>query len=135
MRLARLDGTESTRGSGFVERTRRNGKKYQHGGVDVAGSVGDNVYAVYDGTVTKVVPDEDGNDGGIRVWISSSGKEGERVGYFHLEKALVKEGDVVEGGDKIGKLGTTGNSATSGREAHVHVQKEQNGKVVNPWNP
>jgi hypothetical protein len=54
------------KGSGFVDNPPQR-QEVSARRVDVAGSVGDNVYAVYDGINTKVVPDEDGNDGGIRV--------------------------------------------------------------------
>ena len=92
---------------------------------------------MYDGEVTRVVPykGEDGNAGGVRVWVKSKNKDGEAVGYMHLKKSKVSVGDKVDGGDVLGTLGTSGNSATSGRNPHVHVQQTQNGKPVNPGIP
>lgn len=137
LRLARLVGSESTRGSGFVTRTRPDGTTYPHQGVDLEAASGSNVYAMFDGTVTGVVASEDGNAAGIRVTIRSDADGSESTSYWHLTKVKVKEGDRVEGGDKIGTSGTTGNAdpRTSGRREHLHVRRTVNGRDVNPGVP
>ena len=72
VRLARLVGSESTKGSGYGERTRPDGSTYHHGGVDIEATPGKNVYAMFDGAVTEMVPYEDGNKAGIRVTVQST---------------------------------------------------------------
>jgi len=47
--------------------------------------------------------------------------------YGHLQKRLVKEGDVVERGQEIGRLGSTGRSTG----AHVHYEVTIENKPVN----
>ena len=144
MRLATLNNnntqcTTNTRGSGFVMRTRSNGDQYQHQGVDIAAAPGTEVSAMYDGTVTKVVnaSNADDDNAGYRVTIRSDHDGKETTSYWHLSETSVKVGEHVQGGDVIGKSGTTGNAnpATSGREAHLHARKQLNGNDVNPGIP
>ncbi|MDX1346494.1 MAG: M23 family metallopeptidase, partial [Sedimenticolaceae bacterium] len=48
--------------------------------------------------------------------------------YAHNQKNLVKEGDLVEKGQKIALLGSTGRS--TGPHVHFEVRKDE--KPVNP---
>jgi murein DD-endopeptidase MepM/ murein hydrolase activator NlpD len=48
--------------------------------------------------------------------------------YAHLSKISVKKGDVVEKGDKLGTMGSTGRSTG----VHLHFEVEVNGVVKNP---
>ena len=50
--------------------------------------------------------------------------------YAHNSRLLVKAGDVVEQGDVIAKMGTTGSSSGN----HLHFEVRKNGKVQNPLN-
>jgi murein DD-endopeptidase MepM/ murein hydrolase activator NlpD len=136
LRLARLNNSPSTRGSGFVQRTRSDGSTYQHQGVDLAARSGSHVFAMYDGTVTQVTQ-ADGNAAGTRVTIRSSGAEGETTSYWHMSGTDVTVGQRVLGGTPIGHSGTTGNAdpSVSGREAHLHVRKQVNGEDVDPGLP
>jgi RHS repeat-associated protein len=139
MRLARLNNSASTRGSGFVMRTREDGSRYQHQGADIAAAPGTDVSAMYDGVVTAVVnaSNDDGDDAGYRITIRSKHDSTETTSYWHLSETSVNVGDNVQGGDVIGKSGTTGNAdpAKSGREAHLHARRQVNGKDVNPGVP
>ena len=90
---------------------------------------------MYDGVVTKA-----GNTGGgegLSINIRSTGAKGETSSYWHLSSAGVKPGDVVKGGQLIGTSGTSGNGdpRVSGREAHLHVRKQVNGKDKDPGVP
>ncbi len=111
--------------------------QYQHQGVDLEAPRGTNVYAMFDGTVTQVVPAEDGNGAGIRVTIRSDADPNEAASYWHLTKTKVAVGDHVEGGDKIGTSGITGNADPnrSGRREHLHVRRQVGGADVNPGVP
>jgi RHS repeat-associated protein len=125
---------ETTRGSGFVMRTRSDGSRYQHQGLDLRASPGIEVYAMYDGVVTQAVASDDGNSAGLRVTIRSSNADGETTSYWHLSSVYVQEGDVVTGGQPIGTTGTSGNAnpRRSGREPHLHLRKQVNGRDVDP---
>jgi murein DD-endopeptidase MepM/ murein hydrolase activator NlpD len=48
--------------------------------------------------------------------------------YYHLEKILVTEGQVVKKGDIVGIIGNTGNSTG----AHLHWEVRINGIPINP---
>jgi murein DD-endopeptidase MepM/ murein hydrolase activator NlpD len=123
----------STRGSGFVMRTRDDGSTYRHQGNDLKASPGSHVFAMYDGRVTDVTSGD--NDGaGTRITIQSAADPTETTSYWHLSDTQVNEGDPVVGGQPIGHSGTTGNADPhrSGREAHLHVRKRVNGAEVDP---
>ncbi len=48
--------------------------------------------------------------------------------YAHLASMSVSKGDVVQKGDSIGVMGTTGSSTG----IHLHFEIIKNGKVINP---
>ena len=135
-RTGALRQPESTRGSGFVRRTRENGSTYQHQGVDLRAAAGSHVFAMYDGRVTNVTQ-ADGNAAGIRVTIQSAANPNETTSYWHLSDSQVQVGDQVKGGQPIGHSGTTGNAdpRRSGREAHLHVRTQVDGTDVDPGLP
>ncbi|MBX3175270.1 MAG: peptidoglycan DD-metalloendopeptidase family protein [Gemmatimonadaceae bacterium] len=137
LKLARLVGSESTRGSGFVQRTREDGSKYQHQGVDLEAAPGSDVFAMFDGVVTRAVGEEDGNAAGLRVTIKSDADGSETTSYWHLSSVDVVVGQRVTGGQKIGSSGTSGNAdpAVSGRRPHLHARRQVNGQDVDPEVP
>ena len=49
--------------------------------------------------------------------------------YAHCSKLTVSKGDVVKKGDKIGEVGTTGNSTGN----HLHFEFRLNGKYIDPF--
>lgn len=91
----------------------RNGK---HRGVDVASDLHTPVYAVSGGIVTKSYYSK---SYGHVIFIKH--EEGYETVYAHLQKRLVKQGENVKQGDKIGTMGSTGNS--SGPHLHFEVHK------------
>jgi murein DD-endopeptidase MepM/ murein hydrolase activator NlpD len=94
-----------------------------HSGLDIAGKLGDPVYATAEGTVTFV-----GYDGthGNHILIDHSG--GIVTHYMHLSRILVGKGDEVSKGDKIGLLGSTGRSTGP----HVHYEVLKRNQPVDP---
>jgi murein DD-endopeptidase MepM/ murein hydrolase activator NlpD len=50
--------------------------------------------------------------------------------YIHLSKILVKEGDTVEAGQKIGLIGSTGRASGP----HLHFSLYVNNDATSPWN-
>ena len=49
--------------------------------------------------------------------------------FFHMDSLAVKQGQMVEKGDKVGEIGTTGFSTGP----HLHYQLMMFGASVNPW--
>jgi murein DD-endopeptidase MepM/ murein hydrolase activator NlpD len=115
-------------------RTRSDGTQYQHQGNDIAAAYGTEVWAMFDGVVTQAVSVADGNSAGLRVTIRSSNAQGETTAYWHLSNVTVRVGDVVTGGQHIGNVGHSGNAdpRRSGRETHLHVRRQVNGRDVDP---
>lgn len=97
---------------------------YYHTGLDLGYCKGTDVYAPAGGTVVGVFPNQvvRGNciiiDHGLGVYTT----------YMHLNEILVHEGDVVQSGQLIGIIGTTGRSTGP----HLHFQVDIHGTPVNP---
>ncbi|WP_010496025.1 M23 family metallopeptidase [Paenibacillus elgii] len=94
-----------------------------HRGIDIAGKLGDPVYAVASGVVHSVAYDKlhghnvvIEHDKGLRTW------------YMHLNSAQVNRGDKVDKGQAIGQLGTTGRSTGP----HLHYEVLLSGKSTDP---
>jgi murein DD-endopeptidase MepM/ murein hydrolase activator NlpD len=78
----------------------------QHYGTDFRGRVGDPVRAANDGRVTLV---RDAWASGLSVVVFHGA--GVHSVYFHLSQALVREGDEVKRGQRIGRVGASGRSS------------------------
>ncbi len=79
-------------------------KRRPHFGIDVAGPVGQPVYAPADGLVTLFVPDMYYSGGTLIV----DHGHGVSSTFLHLHKAHVKAGDSVKQGQLIAEIGGTG---------------------------
>lgn len=90
----------------------------RHKGIDIAGVVGTPILAVASGTVSKSYYS---TSYGHVVFIKHEEDKLETV-YAHLNKRLVKEGQKVAQGAKIGEMGNTGHSSGS----HLHFEIHQN---------
>jgi len=97
---------------------------YYHTGLDLGYCKGTDVYAPARGKVVGVFPDQvvRGNsiviDHGMGVYTT----------YMHLSEILVEQGDMVESGQLIGIIGTTGRSTGP----HLHFEVDIQGTPVNP---
>lgn len=94
-----------------------------HRGVDIAGDLGDEVYAAADGSI------------GLAKNLISSGNTviighglGIYTAYFHLDGLVVKQGDIVRKGDLIGYQGTTGFS----NGVHLHFELSVRDTTLEP---
>ncbi|NMA25182.1 MAG: peptidoglycan DD-metalloendopeptidase family protein [Clostridiales bacterium] len=94
-----------------------------HTGIDIGASYGASVMAA-DGGV--IIISEYSPSYGHYIVISHG--NGMTTLYAHLSKRLVKEGDKVTQGQKIGLIGSTGNSTGP----HLHYEISKNGSRVNP---
>jgi murein DD-endopeptidase MepM/ murein hydrolase activator NlpD len=116
--------------SPFGVRRYYNGKladDYYHRGLDYAGGYGSAVVAPAGGEVVLVGYEKDG----FRVHGNVVGVDhGQGVVsiFMHMSKIDVEEGEMLEPGDKIGAIGTTG--ASTG--AHLHWGLYVNGIAVDP---
>jgi len=94
-----------------------------HAGIDISGSSGDPVYAAADGTVVQTGRD---SSHGNNIMISHG--NGIKTHYSHLSKIQVAAGTVVQKGDIIGLMGSTGRSTGP----HLHYEVYVNGEHVDP---
>ncbi|MEQ8155381.1 MAG: M23 family metallopeptidase [Clostridiaceae bacterium] len=96
-----------------------------HTGIDIAASVGTNVYASMSGKVIF-----SGWNGGYGNLVIIDHGNGLQSYYAHNSKLLVKVGQTVAKGDHIAESGSTGNSTGP----HCHFEIRKNGVAVNPLN-
>jgi hypothetical protein len=94
-----------------------------HTGVDFVLPAGNSVYAASAGVVITAE-----NSDGYGNMIVIRHAHVLMTSYSHLEKILIKEGDKVERGQRIGTVGSTGLS----RGPHLHFEVLENGIAVNP---
>lgn len=95
-----------------------------HSGLDISAPYGSPIKASMSGVVEKTGYDEDGYGYFIVIRHGNSIK----TLYGHLSQILVKEGQKVNRGQIIGKVGDTG--MTTG--PHLHFEVIKNGKRINP---
>lgn len=99
------------------------GERTMHLGVDMAAREGTPVVAPARGVVIY-----SGERGAYGKMIAIDHDRGVITHYAHLERSLVKVGDVVERGQHIGNVGNTGRSTGP----HLHYEVRVNGVPVNP---
>jgi Peptidase family M23/LysM domain len=98
-----------------------------HFGIDIAGGLGDAIYASDNGVIVYA----GWNDWGYGNVVVIDHDGGWQTLYAHLSVLNVGCGHSVYQGDVIGYFGSTGNS--SGPHLHFEMLNESYGKV-NPWN-
>jgi RHS repeat-associated protein len=107
---------------------------YGHPGVDVINSngntLGQNIRALEAGKVVRNVTKPDGDPGGVRIRVQTSG------GYFYMychmipgSNAGLNVGQTVNAGDILGQLGNTGKSTGP----HVHIEIWNTNTQVHTW--
>ncbi len=94
-----------------------------HYGVDLANATGTNVVAADGGVVTRA-----GMAGSYGNLIIIDHQNGTSTRYAHLSAFNVKAGDVVQKGQSIGKIGSTGRSTGP----HLHFEVRVGGVAKNP---
>ena len=94
-----------------------------HGGVDLDGPEGGQVYAARSGKVIEA-----GKKGDLGLYVRIAHGAGVETGYGHLSAISVAAGECITGGRQIGKIGATGR--TPGPRLHFEVLRD--GKPVNP---
>ena len=113
------DTWHATRGGGRV-----------HLGVDIIAAGGQELYAVADGTITKIYVDQPGSLSGNGVRLTMA--DGTYFFYAHMVSVAdgLKVGSKVKAGDVVGYNGKTGNTNTN----HLHLEiHPQGGSAINPY--
>ena len=96
-----------------------------HEGMDFSATIGTEVYATGNGTVSDAGPDVEGGYGNeIKI---DHGYSYQTV-YAHLSRIFVKPGQKILRGQIIGYVGNTGKSTSP----HLHYEVRKNGIAVNP---
>lgn len=98
-------------------------KLTMHAGVDIAGKSSSAIYATAAGEVV-----ETGNDAVRGRYIIIDHSYDLKTIYMHLSQISVSKGDVVQKGEQIGKMGSTGRSTG----VHLHYEVLKNDQAVNP---
>jgi murein DD-endopeptidase MepM/ murein hydrolase activator NlpD len=99
------------------------GKRTWHAGVDLAGKEGSDIISVAGGVVTYA--DERYGYGNL---VEVDHGDGLVTRYAHAKAIKVKVGDVVQKGQVLALMGSTGRSTGP----HVHFEVTRNGKSENP---
>ncbi|WP_449290205.1 peptidoglycan DD-metalloendopeptidase family protein [Paenibacillus puldeungensis] len=99
------------------------GRAAFHAGIDIAGKVGDPIYAAGAGKVITTA-----RDGSHGKYIVVEHPGGLQSWYLHLHDIGVSEGDTIIKGQKIGSLGNTGRSTGP----HLHFEIVKGGSPINP---
>jgi len=95
-----------------------------HTGVDLSAPKGTPVFATAPGRVTFGGRDR----GGYGKLVKISHGNGLETWYAHLSRRAVREGERVQRGQQVGRVGNTGRSTG----AHLHYEVRVRGKAVDP---
>lgn len=124
--------------TGFIRERPLGSCAHFHRGIDLSNrKCGSDVLAAQAGTVHQA--GKDPYDGAIYVMINHG--SGWFTTYWHLSKEIVYKGQKVTSGQKIGEIGSTGNSTgchlhftlKSGVSATTNILKDSNGTWEDPW--
>jgi len=99
------------------------GDMKMHGGVDLAAPTGTPVYAPTEGSVTF-----SGTRAGYGNFVELALNDGTKLRFAQLDTTEVNKGEVVKGGDMIGRVGTTGRSTGP----HLHFEIVRNETYFDP---
>jgi murein DD-endopeptidase MepM/ murein hydrolase activator NlpD len=100
------------------------GVRSLHNGLDIGAGMGTPVKAAMSGRVESAGYEQ--NYGNFVVITHQSGY---KTLYGHLSVIRTKQGAYVNSGDRIGDVGSTGQSTGP----HLHFTVYKNGRTVNPW--
>jgi murein DD-endopeptidase MepM/ murein hydrolase activator NlpD len=101
----------------------RGGRRRHHEGIDIDGRQGDPIRAAAPGVVTRAGT---GRGYGKMVIVDHGG--GLTTLYAHASEILVRVGQQVRAGDRIARVGRTGNA----RGTHLHFEVHRHERPVNP---
>lgn len=96
---------------------------HYHVGVDIAAPYGTSIVSPLQGVVSFV-----GRKGGYGLAIVIDHGNGISTLYGHNSKVMVREGDIIQKGQRISKIGSSGHSTGP----HLHYEVRLEGQPVNP---
>jgi murein DD-endopeptidase MepM/ murein hydrolase activator NlpD len=99
------------------------GEREFHQGMDIVAPGGTMILAPADGVVTSA-----GRMSGYGKMVQLSHGYGYQTRYGHLSEILVRPGQRVQRGDRLGRVGSTGHSTGP----HLHYEVFKAGRAVNP---
>lgn len=99
------------------------GGRKMHAGIDLSAPAGTPVYATAMGVVTGA-----GWQGNYGLLIELAHADSYHTRYGHLSRLAVQSGQIVEPGQLIGYVGSTGRSTGP----HLHYEVRRNGAAVDP---
>ncbi|XQR04692.1 peptidoglycan DD-metalloendopeptidase family protein [Acetobacterium wieringae] len=99
------------------------GEQQYHSGIDIGAGMGESVMAAGMGEVIFA-----GDGGGYGNMVKIDHGDGLITAYAHLSSILASVGDLVDAGDIIGLVGSTGNSTGP----HLHFEILQDGVPIDP---
>jgi len=99
------------------------GRLALHPGVDLAEAYGAEIHAAAAGRVVHAGP-----AGGYGIMVEIDHGNGLATRYAHMSEALVEEGEAVDKGAVLGRLGSTGRSTGP----HLHYEVRVDGEPVDP---
>jgi murein DD-endopeptidase MepM/ murein hydrolase activator NlpD len=99
------------------------GRTRFHSGVDLRAAYGDEVPVVGAGTVTFA-----GEQGGYGHTVVVQHADGHQTRYAHLSSIAVRQGDQVQAGQVIGRVGQSGRATGP----HLHFEVTDHGKRLDP---
>ena len=106
----------------FIPAAGRNwGRIHGRNGVDIANSCGTPIFATADGTAAIV--DAVGWNGGFGKYVKLLHGNGSETLYAHTSKVLISAGQIVQRGQQIALMGTTGQSTGCHLHFEVHGAK------------
>jgi murein DD-endopeptidase MepM/ murein hydrolase activator NlpD len=94
-----------------------------HEGLDISAPTGTPIYATANGTIRYA-----GKMSGYGNLVKIDHKYGYSTRYGHMSKILVRNGQTVKKGEKIGEVGNTGISTAP----HIHYEVRYHGQPQNP---
>src|SRR5687768_1609505 len=103
----------------------RDAGRRAHHGVDLFAPRGTPVVAAAPGIVRRV---GETDLGGNVVWLLDTRRE-QSLYYAHLDRQLVSAGDIVQVGDTLGLVGTTGNARNTPPHLHFGIYRRGQGPV------
>lgn len=118
-------GGEQTSNFGYRYNPFGGGGTESHFGIDFRGNIGDPVKSTAEGVVSFA-----GVRGGYGNCIIIAHANSFETLFGHLSRILVKEGEKIKAGQKIGLIGSTGRSTGP----HLHYEIIRNGVKINPAN-
>jgi murein DD-endopeptidase MepM/ murein hydrolase activator NlpD len=99
------------------------GRLALHPGVDLAEAYGDEIHAAATGRVAHAGP-----AGGYGIMVEIDHGNGLATRYAHMSEALVEEGEAIDKGAVLGRIGSTGRSTGP----HLHYEVRVDGEPVDP---